>query len=159
MAIAPGSAPMAMSIIAISIPTFSILEIQSVIRPASGPRPALESSPWVPNGQISVPPGCSGNTSGVNIRILKNGSQIWPAPRWQNIPNGTSYTFPSGVTTSVNPGDQIQFVDAHAGSVNYCNSTSWEKISPFQLESNDRLVETSSRNKTCFFMSIQAANR
>jgi hypothetical protein len=80
------------------------------------------------NGAISVVTGCSGNTSGVNIRILKNGSQIWPASGTQNIPNGTSYTFPSGVTTSVNGGDNLEFVDAMNGSVNYCDATIWDPI-------------------------------
>jgi hypothetical protein len=79
------------------------------------------------NGPITVAAGYNGNTSGVNIRILKNGTQIWPASGTQNITNGGSYTFPTGVTTSVNGGDNIEFVVAHAGSVNYCDGTTWDQ--------------------------------
>ena len=78
------------------------------------------------NGSIQVAPGCSGNTAGVNIRIFKNGTQIWPSSGSQNITNGSSYTFPTGVTTSVAAGDKLEFVDSNAGSVNYCDGTAWD---------------------------------
>ncbi len=63
----------------------------------------------------------------MNIRILKNGSQVWPSSGTQNIANGASYTFLSGVTVPVNANDQLQFVVAHAGSTNYCDTTYWDQ--------------------------------
>jgi hypothetical protein len=79
------------------------------------------------NGPISVVTGCGGNTAGVNLQIFKNGTQIWPSSGSHNIPNGDSYTFPSGVTTTVNEGDNIEFVVSNSGSVNYCDSTTWDQ--------------------------------
>jgi hypothetical protein len=83
------------------------------------------------NGLISVAStssACDDNTSGVKLRILKNGSQIWPSSGWQSILNGQSYSFPGGVSISVATGDSIQFVDAHAGTINYCDTTTWDPI-------------------------------
>lgn len=78
------------------------------------------------NLPISVAPGCGGNDAGVGIRVLKNETQIWPASGTHVVPNGTSYTFPSGVTTTVNAGDRLRFVTSLAGSTNYCDSTIWD---------------------------------
>jgi RHS repeat-associated protein len=81
------------------------------------------------NGPITVSggSGCGGNTSGVLIRVLKNGAQIWPASGWQSIPNSGSFTFPT-LTIPVAAGDNLELVDAHAGSVNYCDNTDWDPI-------------------------------
>ena len=81
------------------------------------------------NGDISVATNCTGstNTNGVQIRVLLNGVQIWPATGWQAIPNGGTFSFPS-VTASVQAADQIQFVVAHVGPNNECDSTTWDQI-------------------------------
>jgi hypothetical protein len=79
------------------------------------------------NGSIGVAAGCGGNTAGVNIAILKNGAQVWPATGMLNVPNGGSLTFPPGIGVTVTAGDQLQFVVAHAGSVNYCDTTTWDQ--------------------------------
>jgi hypothetical protein len=87
------------------------------------------------NGPITVATGC-GHTNGVNIRVLKNQTQIWPASGWQNIPNGQSFTFPAGVTTSVNPGDLIRFIVAKEGSINYCDATGWDQTVSYMMTNN-----------------------
>ncbi len=81
------------------------------------------------NGDISVATNCpnSTNTNGVLIRVLLNGVQIWPDTGWQAIANGGTFTFPS-VTASVQADDQIQFVVAHAGPNNECDSTTWDQL-------------------------------
>lgn len=81
------------------------------------------------NGAISVTTNCpnSTNTTGVQIRVLLNGVQLWPATGWQTIPNGGSFSFPS-VTTSVQVADQIQFVVAHASITNECDATTWDPL-------------------------------
>ncbi len=81
------------------------------------------------NGSISVATNCSGstNTAGVQIRVLLNGVQLWPDTGWQVIPNGDTFSFPS-VTTPVQAADQIQFVVAHAGSNNECDTTTWDQV-------------------------------
>ncbi|HEU5368405.1 MAG TPA: hypothetical protein VFU69_08080 [Ktedonobacterales bacterium] len=81
------------------------------------------------NGLISVASNCSGstNTAGVQIRILLNGVQLWPATGWQVIPNGDTFSFPD-VTTAVQAADQIQFVVAHVGSNNECDTTTWDQL-------------------------------
>lgn len=71
---------------------------------------------------ISVQAGCGG--SGVELRLLKNGIQIWPSSGWESLGNGASYTFPV-LTTSVSAEDQLQFVIRHAGSNNDCDATYW----------------------------------
>lgn len=80
------------------------------------------------NGVLSVAASCGGNTSGVQVRVLKNGTQIWPATGWQVIPNGGLYSFPSGITATVASGDVLRFVVQHVGNVNYCDSTTWDPI-------------------------------
>ena len=77
------------------------------------------------NGPVSVAPGCVGNTAGVGLRVFLNGSQIWPSSGSQNVPNGTSYTFP-GLTTNVTAGDDLEFVTTANGSDNYCDNTTWD---------------------------------
>ncbi|MCS0499881.1 hypothetical protein [Protaetiibacter mangrovi] len=77
------------------------------------------------NGPITVGGPC-GNTAGVNLRILKNGTQIWPGSGYQNVTNGGSYTFPSGITSSVAVGDRLSFVVQHAGSSIACDATDWD---------------------------------
>lgn len=81
------------------------------------------------NGDISVDTNCpnSTNTNGVQIRVLLNGVQLWPATGWQTIPNGGTFSFPS-VTTSVQVADQIQFVVAHASITNECDATTWDPL-------------------------------
>lgn len=71
---------------------------------------------------ISVEAGCGG--SGVQIRILKNTTQIWPASGWQAIANGGSYTF-SVITTTVAASDKLRFVTQHQGSNNNCDGITW----------------------------------
>jgi hypothetical protein len=74
---------------------------------------------------ISVESGCGG--SGASIRILKNGSQIWPSSGWQSIANGGNYTFP-GVSTSVSTNDEVEFVVTHNGSNDYCDAVYWNPM-------------------------------
>jgi hypothetical protein len=71
---------------------------------------------------ISVQAGCGG--SGVNIRILQNGSQIWPSSGWKSLAKGAKYVFP-GVTAVVSADDQLHFVIQHMGSNNDCDATYW----------------------------------
>lgn len=81
------------------------------------------------NGDISVATNCpnSTNTNGVQIRVLLNGVQLWPTTGWQAIANGATFTFPS-VTASVQATDQLQFVVAHVGPNNECDSTTWDQL-------------------------------
>jgi hypothetical protein len=79
------------------------------------------------NGSIAVAASCGGNTAGVDIAVLKNGTRVWPAAGMLNVPNGGSLTFPSGVSVAVATGDQLQFVVAHAGPVNSCDTTTWDQ--------------------------------
>jgi hypothetical protein len=71
---------------------------------------------------ITVQASCGG--SGVNIRLLQNGSQIWPASGWKSLTNGASFTFPT-VTATVSAQDQVRFVIQHAGANNDCDATYW----------------------------------
>jgi hypothetical protein len=94
--------------------------------------PAAGSVTLTANGDLSVATNCPGstNTNGVQIRVLLNGGQLWPATGWQVIPNGGTFTFPA-VTTSVQAADQIAFVVAHAGSTNACDTTVWDQLVTF----------------------------
>jgi RHS repeat-associated protein len=76
------------------------------------------------DGPITVAAAC-GYTNGVQIRVLKNGGQIWPASGWQYLAHGSTFTFPT-ITTSVAAGDQIRFVLAHTGQFDDCQSTTWD---------------------------------
>ncbi len=80
------------------------------------------------NGPISVVPGCNGNTSGVQVRVYLGGTgNVWPSGSgWQHIANGSSVSFPSGVSVNVGPGYDIEFVVQHVGSSNACDSTTWD---------------------------------
>jgi hypothetical protein len=91
--------------------------------------PGAGSVTLTANGDLTVATNCpnSMNTNGVQIRVLLNGVQLWPTTGWQVIPNGGTFSFPS-VTTSVQAADQIQFVVAHVGSNNACDSTIWDPL-------------------------------
>jgi hypothetical protein len=80
------------------------------------------------NGAIGVDNSCgaASTTDGVQIRVLQNGAQIWPASGWQVIPNGTSFSFPVQ-TVSVASGDSIQFVATPLGTTNTCFQTNWDQ--------------------------------
>jgi hypothetical protein len=96
--------------------------------------PGTGSATLTANGVLSVAASvaasCQGNISGVQIRVLKNGTQLWPATGWQVIPNGGTFSFPA-VTTSVQAADQIHFVVAHVGSFVFCDSTFWDQLVTF----------------------------
>ena len=98
------------------------------------------------NGPITVSASCSSNP-GVNIRILKNGSQIWPSSGWQSLGHGSSYTF-SGVLISINTGDQIQFVVAPTGSDSYCDTTTWDQTVSYSTASWTKCAD---EGGTCTF--------
>jgi RHS repeat-associated protein len=76
------------------------------------------------NGPISLATG-SGQSPGVQIRVLKNGTQIWPASGWQLLNHGGSLAFPA-LTLNVSSGDQLHFVLAQIGGSNQCDSTTWD---------------------------------
>jgi RHS repeat-associated protein len=76
------------------------------------------------NGTLTLATGCSQMSPGVQIRVLKNGTQIWPASGWQMLSHGDSFTFPP-LSISVASGDQLHFVLAHLSN-NLCDSTTWD---------------------------------
>ncbi len=64
---------------------------------------------------------------GVNVKIMKNGTQIWPASGWQYIAynDGTGYSV--NVSTSVAANDAIYFV-VNKNGTNWNDSTSWDPL-------------------------------
>ena len=75
------------------------------------------------NGSLSL--GTGGN--GVNVKVMQNATQIWPASGWQTIAAGASISFPA-TTVNVTAGDAIHFVVSRNGGNNYFDSTAWDPI-------------------------------
>ncbi len=81
------------------------------------------------NGPVSVAAGCDG--SGVQLRMLKNGVEFWPASGklWpvtglQSPHNGSAINFPV-LTANVTAGDQLQFVVGASAPDDTCDTTTW----------------------------------
>lgn len=72
-------------------------------------------------------PGCGGNTAGVKLQVLRNGTQVWPASGQVTVANGASYTFPAASVT-VAAGDDLEFLATAGGSVSYCDNTAWDPV-------------------------------
>lgn len=77
------------------------------------------------NGTISSPNSGSG-ADGVNVKILKDTSNVWPLSGWQSISPGSSISFPTQ-TISVEAMETIYFiVDKNANSL--FDTTYWDPI-------------------------------
>ncbi|MBP1993128.1 right-handed parallel beta-helix repeat-containing protein [Paenibacillus eucommiae] len=63
---------------------------------------------------------------GVNVRILKNNAQIWPASGWQQVIYGTTVSSPT-LTLDVIKGDAIRFV-VNQNSTNLYDTVYWNPI-------------------------------
>jgi hypothetical protein len=77
------------------------------------------------NGLGTLAPACNGNPGGVQIRVLKNGAPFWPGSGWQAIEHGSAFSFPT-LTLNLAAGDQLQFVVAHTGTRDDCDTTTWD---------------------------------
>lgn len=73
-------------------------------------------------------PACGGNTAGVSLRILKNGTQIWPASGAVTVANAGSYSFPALPGVAVTAGDDIEFVTSANPTVSYCDNVTWDPV-------------------------------
>lgn len=61
---------------------------------------------------------------GVNVRIVKNGTQIWPASGWQPIGGGDTIGVPHSLSAGIAAGDVIRFEVAQ-GATDLGDSTIW----------------------------------
>jgi len=68
---------------------------------------------------------------GVQARILKNDTQIWPASGWQSISYKDSVGVNPGVLTYVKPGDEIRFVLNRKSTIDN-DSTYWDPQIDYQ---------------------------
>ncbi len=64
---------------------------------------------------------------GVNVKIMKNSTQIWPASGWQAIAYNDSTGVSVNVTTNVSVGDAIYFVMNKNGT-NGNDTTHWDPV-------------------------------
>ncbi|MFC5701644.1 S8 family serine peptidase [Cohnella faecalis] len=72
----------------------------------------------------NVAKGDVGGGDGVRVKIMKNGTQIWPAVGWREIAYDNAYGYNIDMMTSVAAGDAIYFVvNSNATSAN--DSTNW----------------------------------
>jgi hypothetical protein len=60
---------------------------------------------------------------GVQVKVLKNTTQIWPASGWQTINANSSVAFPS-TSVAVAKGDNIRFIVNRKGT-DYYDTTTW----------------------------------
>ncbi|MCD9023749.1 hypothetical protein [Cohnella silvisoli] len=67
----------------------------------------------------------SGFGDGVNVRILKNGTQIWPSSGWQSIAYNNFTGVSHNLTVSVAPNDQIRFI-VNKNGTNSSDTTHWD---------------------------------
>lgn len=69
-----------------------------------------------------------GGGDGVRVKIMKNGTQIWPSSGWQTIAYNDSTGYDYNITTSVTANDKIYFI-VNANTVNHYNDmTAWDPL-------------------------------
>jgi len=68
---------------------------------------------------------------GVRVKILKNGTQIWPASGWQSIAYNNATGYSVNVTTSVAANDAIYFIVNNNSTILY-DLTMWDPIITYQ---------------------------
>ncbi|MDQ0877375.1 hypothetical protein QFZ77_006034 [Paenibacillus sp. V4I3] len=68
---------------------------------------------------------------GVNVKIMKNGTQIWPASGWQYISGTDTVGVTHDITTSVAANDMIYFIVNKNGNINV-DETTWNPTVAFQ---------------------------
>lgn len=88
---------------------------------------------------------------GVNVRIMKNGTQIWPASGWQAIGPNDTVGYNVNVSTSVAVGDAIYFIVNENGTT-ASDTTGWDPIVSI-ASSNPQF------NAAAGFSSTQGANQ
>ncbi|MCD9023743.1 hypothetical protein [Cohnella silvisoli] len=64
---------------------------------------------------------------GVNVKIMKNGTQIWPASGWQSISSVDTIGWNHDLAVKVTTGDKIYFVVNKNGN-NAFDETSWDPV-------------------------------
>lgn len=69
--------------------------------------------------------------NGVNVKVLKNSTQIWPASGWQFIAYNDAVGYDLNVTTSVATNDVISFIVNDNGNHDYDN-TRWDPLVQYQ---------------------------
>ncbi|GGD62289.1 hypothetical protein [Paenibacillus nasutitermitis] len=67
----------------------------------------------------------SGGGDGVNVKILKNGSQIWPVSGWQAIGSNDFNGYAHNLTVSVVQNDKLRFIVNKGGSFSF-DTTFWD---------------------------------
>mgnify|MGYP000383178881 CR=1 FL=1 len=75
----------------------------------------------------AVMKGDVGGGDGVNVKILKNGTQIWPASGWQFIAYNDTTGYNVNVSTSVAVNDAIYFIVNHNSTISY-DKTDWDPL-------------------------------
>ncbi|MEK0316288.1 hypothetical protein [Cohnella sp. 56] len=73
-----------------------------------------------------------GGGDGVNVRIMKNGTQVWPSSGWQSIAFNDGTGFNPNVNVSVAQNDMIYFVVDKKGD-NASDSTYWNPTIAYPL--------------------------
>ncbi|MFD2331645.1 hypothetical protein ACFSR7_20515 [Cohnella sp. GCM10020058] len=64
---------------------------------------------------------------GVNVKIMKNGTQIWPASGWRSIAYNDGIGYSVNISTTVTASDTLLFIVNANNSVSY-DSTEWDPV-------------------------------
>ncbi|GBF72454.1 hypothetical protein PA598K_00708 [Paenibacillus sp. 598K] len=62
---------------------------------------------------------------GVKVKIMRNGTQIWPSSGWQSIAGGNTTGIKQDLMTTVSAGDRIRFVVNRNGNKDF-DETHWD---------------------------------
>ncbi|WP_176560068.1 S8 family serine peptidase [Brevibacillus dissolubilis] len=74
---------------------------------------------------------------GFQVKIMKNGTQIWPNTGWQYIDYDDTTGLPHDIQVPVNAGDTIHFVMNQGAQNNWCDRAIWDpKISYDNLKTS-----------------------
>ena len=98
---------------------------------------------------IGNPRKANTGNDGVNVKILQNDNQVWPANGWQYIGGSDTAGVSHDFTVTVNKDDMLYFV-LNKNSNNYSDGTYWNPLITYNIEEK--------YNLTADFSSVQGTD-
>ena len=112
--------------------TYNLIWSPSQIHPDTNDSLVAWKAPVIGSVRITGnPKKANSGGDGVNVKIMKNGTQIWPASGWQFIAGTDTVGVTHDVTTTVAANDMIYFIVNKNGN-NGSDETTWNPTVAFQ---------------------------
>ncbi|WP_042202742.1 RHS repeat domain-containing protein [Paenibacillus camerounensis] len=88
----------------------------------------------------NVKKGDTSTGDGVQVKVMKNQQQLWPASGWQIVRYNDSVGYDLNLSTTVNTGDSVYFIVNKIGTT-YADTTVWDPVITYENTTPGYLYE------------------